>query len=341
MHRIDNGTGVFVNGDETQGIEATRLNAEWFNSVQEEIAAIIEAAGITLSGSDNGQLLKAFTLAYMLELKIKSASFAVQGSNSAVQIDNSGLLIQGERGNVDVVHEKILLTKEGEDESVTITRNGVVVESRAGSVTINSDKITIVKNVGGGATQTVVLKPEILNIERLKGTTVIDANTKKLIIEDTLEVLKNIVVGSNVNISGDLNVVGNVNFGNSNNPNSEFVARNMNVVSLSRFFGPSTFSSLLAANGNVWINSLLKISGLIIDVSSLTGPVVVSELSKVASVMDYPYLFVLVVNNGQSVKCNSSDSVVWVNNTGRKVALQFVKYNALGEVLPMFNASWV
>ena len=340
MHRIDNGTGVFVNGDETQGIEATRLNAEWFNSVQEEISAIIEAAGIALSGSDNGQLLKAFTLAYMLELKIKSASFAVQNSNSHVEVDNSGLSVQGESGNVDIEHEQILVTKEGEDESVTITRDGVVVESQAGSVTINSDKITIVKNVGGGSTQTIVLKPEILNIERLKGTTVVDANTKKLIVEDTLEVLKNLVVGVNATVSGNMNVVGNMNVGDGGHTNSELTARNLSVVGLANFSGASVFSSILAANGDIWANGLLKISGLTIDASSVSGVVVVSALPKILSVMDYPYLFVVIVNNGQSVKCNSSDSVTWVNNTGRKVALPFVKYNALGEVVPMFNASW-
>ena len=164
--------------------------------------------------------------------------------------------------------------------------------------------------------------------------------TKKLIVEDTLEVLKNLVIGVNATVFGNMNVVGNMNVGDQNHANSEFTARNLSVAGASRFNGVSVFSSTLAANGNVWINGLLKISGFTIDMSSVSGDVVVSELQKVLSVIDSPYLFILVVNNGQRIKCNSSDSVAWVNNTGRKVALPFVKYNALGEVVPMFVASW-
>lgn len=63
MHRID-GAGatidnLFTEGDPVSGIPATTVTGAWLNAVQEEIANVIEAAGITLSKPDNTQLAAA------------------------------------------------------------------------------------------------------------------------------------------------------------------------------------------------------------------------------------------------------------------------------------------
>ncbi len=74
MHRIDSygtavamptpeavgGTvGYFTVGDPVAGTPATRVHADWLNAAQEEIAAVIEAMGISLDKTDNDQLLEA------------------------------------------------------------------------------------------------------------------------------------------------------------------------------------------------------------------------------------------------------------------------------------------
>lgn len=71
MRRIDTATAVadlfgvgksgFRNGNKALGIIPTDLNAEWFNAVQEEIANVIEAAGLAITPGDSTQLLKAIT----------------------------------------------------------------------------------------------------------------------------------------------------------------------------------------------------------------------------------------------------------------------------------------
>jgi hypothetical protein len=55
------GTGKdgFKNGDLAAGLQATRLNAEWFNSVQEELCRLVVGAGIDLDVEVNTQLLQA------------------------------------------------------------------------------------------------------------------------------------------------------------------------------------------------------------------------------------------------------------------------------------------
>ena len=54
--------GEFTNGDPAQGIARSLLGAKWLNSVQRELVAPIEQAGITLSDADDKQLVAAVTL---------------------------------------------------------------------------------------------------------------------------------------------------------------------------------------------------------------------------------------------------------------------------------------
>lgn len=49
----------FHNGDPASAVLATRLQAEWFNALQEEVASVIEAAGFALDPANNSQLAAA------------------------------------------------------------------------------------------------------------------------------------------------------------------------------------------------------------------------------------------------------------------------------------------
>ncbi|SAI74558.1 tail fiber protein [Bordetella ansorpii] len=59
QNKFGAGRDGFTNGDLVAGLPATDLEAEWFDAVQEEIATVIEAAGLTLDATNNGQLLAA------------------------------------------------------------------------------------------------------------------------------------------------------------------------------------------------------------------------------------------------------------------------------------------
>ena len=69
MRRIDTPTAAqdlfgpgkhgFRDGDPLIAVLATRLNAAFFNSVQEELARLVEGAGVVLDSNDNGQLIRA------------------------------------------------------------------------------------------------------------------------------------------------------------------------------------------------------------------------------------------------------------------------------------------
>lgn len=62
MHRIDsNGSvdGQFQAGNPAVGQQATQLDAAWHNSVQEELCAVIENAGIGLDKEETDQLYQA------------------------------------------------------------------------------------------------------------------------------------------------------------------------------------------------------------------------------------------------------------------------------------------
>lgn len=54
------GKDGFKNGDLANGIQSTKLDADWFNNVQEELAMAIEASGQVLDTNVRTQLLKTF-----------------------------------------------------------------------------------------------------------------------------------------------------------------------------------------------------------------------------------------------------------------------------------------
>lgn len=63
MQRINTPDHLFHNGDPFNAIQGTVVTAEWLNAVQEEIAAVIEAAGIELDPLQAGQLYQAVVTA--------------------------------------------------------------------------------------------------------------------------------------------------------------------------------------------------------------------------------------------------------------------------------------
>lgn len=78
MHRIDHATAtvdnLFTEGDPVGGVAATVMTDDWANAIQEEIAEVIEAAGITLDKADNAQLLAA-----LVALGVRAATTALTG----------------------------------------------------------------------------------------------------------------------------------------------------------------------------------------------------------------------------------------------------------------------
>lgn len=93
MHRIDGPTasptlpapgavvatpGFFTDGDPDALIPPTTMSFDWANAVQEELAHVIETAGLTLNKASNNQLLAAL-----------SSLFVLSGGGSGVIIGTS------------------------------------------------------------------------------------------------------------------------------------------------------------------------------------------------------------------------------------------------------------
>ncbi|WP_336726345.1 phage tail protein [Achromobacter ruhlandii] len=58
MNKFGPGRDGFANGDPIAGVPATDLQAEWFDALQEEVAAVAENGGVALDPDDNTQLLQ-------------------------------------------------------------------------------------------------------------------------------------------------------------------------------------------------------------------------------------------------------------------------------------------
>lgn len=88
MHRIDSSTATpdnkFTEGNPVIPVAATTVTADWLNAVQEELIAVILAAGLTLAKSDNAQLSAAIAKL----ITAAKPGIATKQSTGLVQIGN-------------------------------------------------------------------------------------------------------------------------------------------------------------------------------------------------------------------------------------------------------------
>lgn len=93
MHRIDTpGSTVdkqFQPENPALGIQATELGAEWHNAVQEEIAGIIEEAGLILDKDDNTQLLQAIRALTVSGVRTITDIYTAVATDGIILIDTT------------------------------------------------------------------------------------------------------------------------------------------------------------------------------------------------------------------------------------------------------------
>ncbi|EAY7622858.1 tail fiber protein [Salmonella enterica] len=99
MHRIDTptaqkdkfgqGKNGFTNGDPATGRRATELNSDMWDAVQEEVCAVIEAAGIQLSKGEHTQLHAA--IGRLIDEQVKTR---LEKNQNGADIPNKPLFVQ-------------------------------------------------------------------------------------------------------------------------------------------------------------------------------------------------------------------------------------------------------
>lgn len=81
MHKVDapgaTPSGEFTDGDPIAGVARTVLGARWHNTVQRELVAVVQAAGLELSDSDDSQVLQALGI-----LSTPDRNLAINGGMS-------------------------------------------------------------------------------------------------------------------------------------------------------------------------------------------------------------------------------------------------------------------
>lgn len=111
MKRISTATAVqnrFVDGNKSTGQKATQFSAEWCNQIQEEIAGLLEANGVTLGASEN-QLVALFS-------KVFASGF------NSIHMSKDG-------STMDADGEELIVTKstQGGNYTAKIDKDGVIV----------------------------------------------------------------------------------------------------------------------------------------------------------------------------------------------------------------------
>lgn len=211
MKRIDTITalnGRFVDGSKMTGRKATQFSAEWCNGVQEEIANLIEAAGIALDGSEN-QIKKIFTVLYVLEAKLKSVGLqkAFSGGYSETTIDGEKLKMSASpaetasSGSFEMTRLKL--------EYSSLPSGGGINKSSVSPAGFEISYTDSSENTYKTELKYDSVNTPLLKATELQGNTATGANSKKLVVDSSLEVGKD---GSN--LGGNLVVKGNTTLNN-------------------------------------------------------------------------------------------------------------------------------
>lgn len=102
MRRIDTNDERFHDGAPFNGIQGTIVTAAWLNSIQEEIATVIEAAGLELNGTDQEQLLSALVEIFSIAITQPAGDNSAHVATDAfVQTAIGGLASVNVAGNSD------------------------------------------------------------------------------------------------------------------------------------------------------------------------------------------------------------------------------------------------
>ncbi|ELD3428687.1 DUF2505 domain-containing protein [Enterobacter hormaechei] len=154
MHRIDTSTAQkdkfgagkngFTDGNPQTGTQSTALNASFFDTVQEEVCAVIEDEGITLDSENNGQLLEA------IKSKITTAIGGLPGA-PVTSVNGKTGAVQLKATDVGAV-ASVNGAKPDANGNVTVSIPGAPVTSvngKTGAVQLKATDVGAVASVNG------------------------------------------------------------------------------------------------------------------------------------------------------------------------------------------------
>ena len=193
MHRIDVPSAtpdhLFTEGSPTAGVPATQVSASWMNDVQENLMAVLSAAGVTptkgraqdlldaILASANGRLLNVQVFnasgTYTPTPGMKYAIASVQGGGGAgagATVPSAGNASIGAPGNPGAFAKgKILAAEIGASKPVTVGDGGVAnVSGNGGNGGISS--IGSLITAAGGAGGTMLNNAAVPNVSANSST---------------------------------------------------------------------------------------------------------------------------------------------------------------------------
>ncbi|EQA6834999.1 hypothetical protein ACX6OI_000682 [Salmonella enterica subsp. diarizonae serovar 65:(k):z] len=154
MHRIDTptaqkdkfgqGKNGFTNGDPATGRRATDLNSDMWDAVQEEVCAVIEAAGIPLSKGEHTQLHAA--IGRLIDEQVKTR---LEKNQNGADIPNKPLFLQnvGLEETINRAADALQKSQNGSD----IPDKTAFIEHIGMKETLNPTKRVSIGNIGTGA----------------------------------------------------------------------------------------------------------------------------------------------------------------------------------------------
>lgn len=114
--------GFFTEGNPATATPATVVSADWANTVQEELIALLTAAGIAPSKTDRDQVLEA--IKFLIENKVSVPDFVV-ANNQSVDADITGLVFDKTLFKSAIITMDVYRKDVGQENSSIVTLKAV------------------------------------------------------------------------------------------------------------------------------------------------------------------------------------------------------------------------
>lgn len=143
MQRVDSDSELFTDGNPATGVVGTRVKAAWLNAVQEEIANVVENAGLTLDADDDEQLLEVALRRWEEWKKEPNAVAYVGASSFTVATNRTAIYVETRAVNLNQTTDAKGYVSSSSYSSgtglTTVNVTGVTVDAGLSAVTIGQE----------------------------------------------------------------------------------------------------------------------------------------------------------------------------------------------------------
>jgi len=137
-------TGEFTDGSVASGVSPTILSAAWFNTIQRELVAVVEGAGLTLDSANDNQILAALNALYEAKGSLLPLAGGIMTGEIQSKSGNALRFISGDYGFItrfDGANYYLMMTAKDDQSGTWNDLRPLSINAVTGTVTLSNTAV--------------------------------------------------------------------------------------------------------------------------------------------------------------------------------------------------------